>query len=866
MAHPGVPPASERDRALAESSPDAILIHQDMRIVFVNRAMLGLMRADDASALVGRPAVSMLRPEFAEAARRRIAALYEGKPQPRTEQVYVRMDGTEVEVEIAAAPMRLDGRPAAHVTVRDISERSRERALVAGQARIMETIAAGAPLAETLMAVVRFVEADSPDMLASVLLLDQDGVHVRHGAAGRLPEAYCRAIDGEPIGPQAGSCGTAMHRAAQVVVEDIERDPLWERYRGLASAHGLRACWSTPVLDPQQRVLGSFALYFRQPGRPTDRHLRLIGMATHTAAIAIARERTERERTRLMHDLRASEAVFRSIFENAAIGVTLTDMQGRLLRCNPAFSRMLGYGAGELDGRPFSQLTDPADVEPNLQYYRALAAGEIDHFRMEKRYLRKHGEVLWAQLTVSKVPADDGTPRFTIGMIEDISDRKRYESRIEYLATHDELTDLPNRNLIHDRITQAISHARRADRQIALMFVDLDRFKVLNDGFGHPFGDAVLRAAGERLVSVVRADDTVARQSGDEFVVLLADLRRSTDVYIVAQKVLDAFARPFAVEGREVHLQASVGISLFPQDGQTAEALIGNADVAMYRAKQLGGAGYQFFTREMSEQTRQRVEIETELRSAVARGELHLVYQPKVDLASGRIAGCEALLRWTHPRLGPVPPSRFIPVAEDSGLIVPIGDWVLRTACAQNRAWQDAGLPQVVVSVNLSARQFLQQDVVTSVLEALRDTGLAAGRLELELTESLIAQDVEKVITTVNQLKAAGVRLSIDDFGTGYSSLSYLKRFHVDALKIDQSFIRNLDSDMDDATIALAVISLAHSLRMQAVAEGVESLSQCDFLRRNRCDAIQGYYFSKPLPAAEFGAMLGSGKRLSIGS
>jgi EAL domain-containing protein (putative c-di-GMP-specific phosphodiesterase class I) len=325
---------------------------------------------------------------------------------------------------------------------------------------------------------------------------------------------------------------------------------------------------------------------------------------------------------------------------------------------------------------------------------------------------------------------------------------------------------------------------------------------------------------------------------------------------------LEAFDRPFQLEGRDVHLSASIGVSLFPQDGQTADALIGNADVAMYRAKDSGRNVYQFFTREMSDETQRRVEIETELRAAVARGQLRLAYQPRVDLASGRITGCEALLRWDHPVLGPVPPGRFIPIAEDSGLIVPIGDWVLRTACAQNRAWQDAGLPPLVVSVNLSARQFLQQDVVAWVLGVLAQTGLPAERLELELTESLIAQDVEKFIATVNRLKEAGVRLAIDDFGTGYSSLSYLKRFRVDTLKIDQSFVRNLASEVDDATIALAVISLAHNLRMSALAEGVETGAQCNFLRLNRCDAMQGYFFSKPVPAAEMEAMLRAGKTL----
>ena len=961
-----------RYRMLAEDSPDAILIHQDMQVVFANKAFVELMRARDASELVGRSATAVIRPEFTELARERIAALYAGQSQPRTEQVYVRLDGTEVPVEIAAAPILFEGRPGAQVTVRDISERARERALVTRQSAIMEKIAAGASLEDTLKAIVDFIEADAPDLLASILLLDEDGVHVRHGAAGRLPEAYWRAIDGQPIGPKAGTCGTAMHRGEQVVVADIATDPLWEEYRSVATAHDLRACWSTPIFDAQRKVLGSFALYFHQAGRPNQRDQQLIRMATHTAAVAIEKDRAARE-------LAMREATFRATFENAAVGMTMTDAQGSLLRANPAFCRQLGYSAAELAGKPFADFTHPDDVAENERLYRALMAGKMSHFQMRKRYVRKNGALVWIQLNVSKVPSPGGGAPFTIGMMEDITarraaeeelresegryrgiletmsdgfvamdrelrftyvnpraekilgrdaasilgrayheafpdaagspfeeayrralaegatvesehyfepwqrwfaqrvdptpegisvffrdttERKKNESRIEYLATHDELTDLPNRNLAHDRIAQAISHARRSERQVAVLYLDLDRFKVINDGFGHPFGDAVLKEVGGRLARMVREGDTVARQSGDEFLILLSDLRRAGDAYIVAQKILDAFAEPFVLDGREVHISSSLGVSVFPQDGQTPDVLIGNADVAMYRAKDLGRNSYQFFTREMSDETRRRVEIETELRSAVARGQLQLAYQPKVNLATGRMVGCEALLRWSHPTLGPVSPARFIPVAEDSGLIVPVGDWVLRTACSQARAWHDAGLPPIVVSVNLSARQFLQQDVVAWTLQTLEETRLAPGMLELELTESLIAQDTEKVIATVNQLKAAGVRLSIDDFGTGYSSLSYLKRFRVDTLKIDQSFVRNMLTDQDDATIVRAVIDLAHNLRLTAVAEGVETAEQRDFLKVNGCDEMQGYLFSQPVPAEAFAALLKGAKEL----
>jgi diguanylate cyclase (GGDEF)-like protein/PAS domain S-box-containing protein len=745
----------------------------------------------------------------------------------------------------------------------DITDRKRAEKSEAGQRRVLEMIAADAPLQETLDEIVRLIEAQSPELVGSILLADMDGRHLHHGAAPTLPADYVRAIDGQATGPHAGSCGTAAYRRAPVIVEDIETDPLWSDYRALAHAHGLRACWCTPIFDPQHRLIGTFAIYLRHPGKPSERQNQLIDMATHTAAIAIAKDTAEQERVRARTALHNRELIFRLVFENAAIGMTLANTDQKLMRSNRAFATMLGYTDAELRGRRVADVLHPEDRAERLRLYQSLAANEIDHFQADLRYLRKDGTTMWGRLSASQVPQEGDAPQFSIGMIEDITERKRAVAHIEYLATHDALTGLPNHNLMHDRLTQATAHVRRTGGLLAVLYLDLDRFKVINDCFGHPVGDAVIRAVGDRLKALVRDGDTVARQRGDEFLVLLTDLQRLPDVYVVAQKALDAFAKPVSLQGREVHVAASIGISVYPQDAQTADALIENADAAMFRAKKLGGNTCQFFTREMSDETKRRVDLETQLRRAIAGDQLHLAYQPKVEVASGQIIGCEALLRWTHPELGAIPPAQFIPIAEESGQIVSIGDWVLRTAAAQNKSWLDAGLPPIVVSVNISARQFQQQDVAAWVLGALRDTGLAPESLELELTESLIAQDVDQAIHAINQLKSAGVKLSIDDFGTGYSNLGNLKRFRVDTLKIDQSFVRDILTDADDASIALAVISLAHSLRMRVLAEGVETVEQYEFLRLNGCDEIQGYYFSKPVPAGELGAMLKAHKQLA---
>ncbi|WP_019937380.1 EAL domain-containing protein [Bordetella sp. FB-8] len=443
-----------------------------------------------------------------------------------------------------------------------------------------------------------------------------------------------------------------------------------------------------------------------------------------------------------------------------------------------------------------------------------------------------------------------------------IAEREQAEANLRALAMYDHLTGLANRNLIEERIATAIVHARRHGTLLALLYIDLDRFKVVNDGYGHLFGDAVLRAVAKQLAELVRPHDTVARLGGDEFLILLTPLTRSSDAGLVARKIVACLDSPLLVQDRKIHLSGSVGVSVFPKDGETGQTLVDNADMAMYRAKELGRNTWQFFAIGMSLETQHRVDLEIKLQAAIGTGQLSLAYQPKINLDSGRITGCEALLRWRHPELGDVPPDQFIPIAEDSGLIVPIGDWVLRMACMQARAWMQAGLPCVCVAVNLSVRQFLQQDVIAWVARTLQDTQLPPGCLELELTESLIAQDAEKVVETIDAVKKLGVKLSIDDFGTGYSSLNYLKRFRVDTLKIDQSFVRNMLTEKEDEAIVQAVIALAHTLNFKVIAEGVETEQHYRFLSRHNCDEIQGYYFSPPVTAEEFADMLREGKRL----
>jgi diguanylate cyclase (GGDEF)-like protein/PAS domain S-box-containing protein len=570
-----------------------------------------------------------------------------------------------------------------------------------------------------------------------------------------------------------------------------------------------------------------------------------VGNAAHTHFVAIRQDVTKRKL--LEERLQNNENKYRALFEQSADANWLMNEKG-FLDCNSAALQMFGYSTG-------TEMMHPADISPPNQpdgvpsrvaAERKMAAAFLNgRERFEWLHQRKNGSTFPAEVCLTALRLS-GQPTL-LATVRDITDRKAAEERVQYLAYYDALTGLPNRTLLQDRLAKALASARRRKDKLALLFLDLDRFKDINDSLGHSVGDLLLQTIGERLKTWGREQDTVARLGGDEFLIMVTEVKDASDAAAAAERLMDTMSAEFVIQGHSFSINCSLGISVFPEHGADGETLIKNADVAMYSAKDNGRNNFRFFTEEMNARVMERLTLENRLRLALEKEQLFLVYQPQMDIATGKISGMEALLRWQRPDLGLVPPDKFIRVAENSGLIVPIGEWVLRTACRQARKWQDEGLPAVSVAVNVSAVQFRQEDFCELIRRVLDETSLAPRYLELELTESLLLSNADVMFSVFQELKAMGLKLAIDDFGTGYSSLSYLTKFPVSKLKIDRSFVRDVAVNADDAAIASAIISMGKSLHLKVIAEGVETEAQMSFLKAHQCDEIQGYYFSKPL-------------------
>ncbi len=516
---------------------------------------------------------------------------------------------------------------------------------------------------------------------------------------------------------------------------------------------------------------------------------------------------------------------------------------------NPAAEKLLGWQEEEVLNQPNPLFSEDTNADEFMKLLGLLLQGNA-LTDIEMKRVRKDGTPIDLSLSITLLYDKQGDIRGGVALFADITKRKQAEQMIKKMAYFDSLTDLPNRTLFYDRLTQAISQTKRTKKPIAVLFLDLDRFKIINDSLGHTAGDQLLREVSKRLLTCIREGDTVSRQGGDEFTILLPNTNH-LGAATVARRMISLISQPMELNGHEILVTPSIGISMYPEHGEDVESLLKNADTAMYHAKDLGKNNFQFYTSKLDQKVLERLTLENELRKALERKEFVLHYQPLIQINSNKMIGVEALIRWQHPLLGIISPTRFIPLAEETGLIVPIGEWILHSACAQNKAWQDQGYPPLKVSVNLSGRQFKEPDLVHTIADILDKTGLDPQYLELEITENISMNDVNFTIQALQELKALGLKISIDDFGTGYSSLNYLKKFPIDTLKIDQSFVRDIHTDRDDAAIVKAIMAMAFSLDLNVIAEGVETIEQLLFLTKQNCPEAQGYYFNKPLTPDE---------------
>jgi diguanylate cyclase (GGDEF)-like protein/PAS domain S-box-containing protein len=738
----------------------------------------------------------------------------------------------------------------------DISARKRSQALAAGQAQLLAFVAGGAALPRVLDRLTRFVEEHAEDeLLASILLLDRDGAQLRHGAAPSLPAAYNEAIDGTAIGPASGSCGTAAYRRERVCVSDIASDPLWTDFRELALDAGLRACWSTPIFTTGSIVVGTFALYHREPGGCRAHDVELVEVASHVAGIAIERARSEEA-------ARASEARYRDLFENASEPIATATMDEHITEVNGAFERVLGYSREELIGTNLADHVTPASAEVSQRAAERKLAGDVAGSVYEQEFIAKDGHSVIFEVS-SRVIQEDGRPIGVQGICRDVTARRQAETELRRLselnhhqALHDDLTGLPNRVSFGQQVEHAISLADQESSQLAVLLMDLDRFKEINDTLGHRYGDLLLVELSRRLESVLRDSDTVARLGGDEFGILLRHLSGCADdlEQTLRGRILGALEQPFLVDGLPLLIEASVGVARYPAHGGDADLLLQRADVAMYLAKETGMA-HAIYATELDRHDTASLTLLSELPRAIRNRELVLHFQPKLDIKTRRLVGVEALTRWQHPTRGLIVPSEFVPAAEKTELIQPLTHYVLDEALGQLARWQSEGLV-LNVAVNLSMRNLHDPRLPEQIALLLRKWKLPGDRLTVEITESAIISDPAKMTSVIRKLRALGLGIAIDDFGTGYTSLAYLARLPITQLKIDRAFVHNMHGDADDAAIVRAVITLGHDLNLEVVAEGVETEDTYAQLAQLGCDTIQGYWLSRPLASHEFAEWL----------
>jgi len=818
-------------RHLFESSQAMIcVLDHDGYMLLVNEAGEHLLGYENAAGLVGRPFLHIVHPDYHSVMKEGLDLFIDEKePLPLK---FLHADASLIDVEVKFSPIG-DGQ--FMLEARDITERTRTAGILQEREHrlrgILDTVADAIITIDTLGQVVAFNKAaestfgyEAREVLGHNISMLVAGPH-----AAKHDEYLANYIEtGEKkiIG--------VVGRKEKGVRKGGEEFPLELAVTELR--HGSKRFFTGVVRDITQRQQAE-----KQIRRAHDQ----LEMRVEERTRELTQEILERQRAE--DKLRLAGEVIEALSE----GVVIIDPDFRISSVNPAYTSISGYDVKEVIGNyPINHTA----LSQGGAMFDEMWNGLEEHGRWEGEFwnLRKNGEEYAERLSVTAITNPTGEVMQFAAIISDITKRKQDEERILYQANYDSLTGLPNRSLFLDRLTQAINNMERSNKNLGLLFIDLDGFKLVNDTLGHDVGDMLLKEAARRLGTCVRTGDTVARLGGDEFTVIMPNLDDPRNAPLVAQRVLDSLGRAFLLGGHEAFVSGSIGITIFPDDAKDAQDLLKNADAAMYRAKEEGKANYQFFTTDMNEQVQERLVLKNGLSKALEHGEFRLLYQPKLDLKTNRVTGAEALMRWESPTIGPVSPVLFIPILEETGMVVEVGEWAIHTACRQHLEWIKAGLPPIKIAVNLSARQLREPSFVKIVKTALNNNDLPPSAIEIEITESMLMSDAPSIVASLEDLHDFGVHISMDDFGTGYSSLSYLKRFPIDTIKIDRSFVNDIHVDHDDAEIIHTIINMGHTLNRKIIAEGVETEEQLDILKAYRCDEIQGYFFSKPLTAEDF--------------
>jgi diguanylate cyclase (GGDEF)-like protein/PAS domain S-box-containing protein len=711
--------------------------------------------------------------------------------------------------------------------------------LLQAQNMILEMVATGQPLVNVLKKITYVIEEYIPNSLCLILLFNEEENTLGNGIGPSLADEYIKAINGTKIGQNVGSCVKAASHKETVIVENIETDPIWRDVRSLALSFGLRACWSKPTLSSSEQLLGTFSLYYRKSYKPSDYERQLLDTFSHLASLAIEREKT-------VEKLSRSEEQYRLIAENVSDLVGLTDENGVFTYLSPSHEKCLGYSFEDLLGKSFFDYIHPDDMFKVKQAFNRL----IQTNRTQKVTCRlRHHDGHWVDMegTGSSIIKDGGQVNQYVYVARDISEHRKAERKKYQLAYYDSLTQLPNHSLFQEHFSEALESASKKKQSLAILYIDVNRFKYVNDTLGLQYGDELLKLIAKRLTAYY---ERIYRISGDEFVITLYDIN-PIEVEHISERLLDIFKDAFYLGHHQLHMNVSIGISLYPDHGQTVEKLMKNANIAIHNCKQNKKSGYQLFTFEMSQKMNKRMDLEHNLYTALENENFVVYYQPQIDIRTGEWISSEALVRWKSPELGLVSPADFIPIAEETGLIVPIGKWVLDEACKQQLEWMKKGYPPKTISVNLSVQQFYQDDLVNIITEVLNETGLDPQYLVLEITESVVMEKNDIAIDKLEKIRSMGIKIALDDFGTGYSSLNYLKSLPIDILKIDKSFLHDMNNDSKSKVILKTIILLASQLGITVLAEGIETEAQLNFLKKHHCHMVQGFFFSAPVPSSQ---------------